>query len=399
MHTNVLGAMRVLPQVAEALAPGAALAVISSRMGSIALRAAPAGWLYRASKAALNSVLKDVSLVLAGRAVCVALHPGWVRTDMGGGGADLEVADSVAAMRRTLAALGAADNGRFLNFDGRRWPGSDWRRALTMLLSEDHLAVQDAVRALRAGRDRPARRGLGQVAPLSRRRSSRAWPRSAATASRCPPNGAVPGSTTWRWPLILEEIAAGDGATSTVVSVNNCPVCSILMAFGNDEQKRRFLKPLARGEMLGAFCLTEPHVGSEAGGLKTTARRERRPLRAQRRQAVHHQRQERRRRDRDGGHRQGRRQEGHQRLHRADRHARLHGRAPRRQDGPARQRHRADHVRELPRAGRQPAGRRRHGAEDRAVGPGRRAHRHRQPGASAWRARPSRRRWPTARSA
>ena len=71
--------------------------------------------------------------------------------------------------------------------------------------------------------------------------------------------------------LIIEEIAAGDGATSTVVSVNNCPVCSILMAFANDDQKRRFLVPLARGEMLGAFCLTEPHVGSEAGGLKTTA--------------------------------------------------------------------------------------------------------------------------------
>jgi butyryl-CoA dehydrogenase len=74
--------------------------------------------------------------------------------------------------------------------------------------------------------------------------------------------------------LILEEIAAGDGATSTVVSVNNCPVCSILMAFGNEEQKQRFLKPLARGDMLGAFCLTEPHVGSEAGGLKTTAVRD-----------------------------------------------------------------------------------------------------------------------------
>jgi butyryl-CoA dehydrogenase len=74
--------------------------------------------------------------------------------------------------------------------------------------------------------------------------------------------------------LILEEIAAGDGATSTVVSVNNCPVCSILMAFGNADQKQRFLKPLARGEMLGAFCLTEPHVGSEAGGLKTTAVRD-----------------------------------------------------------------------------------------------------------------------------
>ena len=74
--------------------------------------------------------------------------------------------------------------------------------------------------------------------------------------------------------VVLEEIAAGDGATSTVVSVNNCPVCSILMAFGNAGQKERFLKPLARGDMLGAFCLTEPHVGSEAGGLRTTARRD-----------------------------------------------------------------------------------------------------------------------------
>ena len=73
--------------------------------------------------------------------------------------------------------------------------------------------------------------------------------------------------------LVLEEIAAGDGATSTVVSVNNCPVCSILMAFGTDEQRQRFLRPLARGDMLGAFCLTEPHVGSEAGGLRTTAAR------------------------------------------------------------------------------------------------------------------------------
>ncbi len=118
MHTNVLGAMRLLPQVVPALAPGARLAVISSRMGSIGLRASPAGWLYRASKAALNSVLKDASLVLAGRAVCVAFHPGWVRTDMGGAGADLDVATSVADMRRTLAALKPADNGCFFNHDG-----------------------------------------------------------------------------------------------------------------------------------------------------------------------------------------------------------------------------------------------------------------------------------------
>ena len=119
MHTNVLGAMRVLPQVVDALAPGARLAVMSSRMGAIGTRSTPAVWLYRASKAALNSVLKDASLVLAGRAVCVALHPGWVRTDMGGADADLDVAHSVADMRRTLAALRDSDNGGFFNHDGQ----------------------------------------------------------------------------------------------------------------------------------------------------------------------------------------------------------------------------------------------------------------------------------------
>lgn len=119
MHTNVLGAMRVLPQLAGHLAPKAKLAVISSRMGSIGLRTAAGGWLYRASKAALNSVLKDASLVLAGKAICVSFHPGWVQTDMGGAGADLNVATSVADMRRTLAALTPADNGRFLNHDGQ----------------------------------------------------------------------------------------------------------------------------------------------------------------------------------------------------------------------------------------------------------------------------------------
>ena len=74
--------------------------------------------------------------------------------------------------------------------------------------------------------------------------------------------------------LVLEEIAAGDGGTSTVVSVNNCPVCSIAMTYANAEQKERFLKPLARGDMLGAFCLTEPHVGSDASALRTTAVRD-----------------------------------------------------------------------------------------------------------------------------
>jgi hypothetical protein len=71
--------------------------------------------------------------------------------------------------------------------------------------------------------------------------------------------------------LVLEEIAAGDGGTSTAISVTNCPVNAILMRYGNAQQKKQWLTPLAQGEMLGVFCLTEPHVGSDASSLRTTA--------------------------------------------------------------------------------------------------------------------------------
>ncbi len=139
-----------------------------------------------------------------------------------------------------------------------------------MLLSEDHIAVQDAVRAY----------VQAEIAP-----HAAAWDKShhfpAAQLKGLAGLGCYGVAVPEAWggagldylalALILEEIAAGDGATSTVVSVNNCPVCSILMAYATDDQKQYFLVPLARGEMLGAFCLTEPHVGSEAGGLKTTA--------------------------------------------------------------------------------------------------------------------------------
>ncbi len=74
--------------------------------------------------------------------------------------------------------------------------------------------------------------------------------------------------------VALEEIAAGDGGVSTVVSVNNCPVCAILLNYGSEAQKQQYLVPLARGEALGAFCLTEPHVGSNAAALRATAVRE-----------------------------------------------------------------------------------------------------------------------------
>lgn len=74
--------------------------------------------------------------------------------------------------------------------------------------------------------------------------------------------------------LALEEIAAGDGAISTIMSVNNSPVCAALLRYGTEAQKQRYLRPLARGEWIGAFCLTEPQAGSDASALKTRARRD-----------------------------------------------------------------------------------------------------------------------------
>jgi NAD(P)-dependent dehydrogenase (short-subunit alcohol dehydrogenase family) len=119
MRTNVLAPMRVLPQLAEVLAPEGRLVVLSSRMGSMGLRANGNNWLYRASKAAVNSVVKDMSFVLPDKAICVAMHPGWVKTDMGGAGADLDVVQSVADMRATVAGLGHQHNGTFINHDGQ----------------------------------------------------------------------------------------------------------------------------------------------------------------------------------------------------------------------------------------------------------------------------------------
>jgi len=73
--------------------------------------------------------------------------------------------------------------------------------------------------------------------------------------------------------LAIEEIAAGDGATSTIMSVHNSVGCMPILKFGTDAQKEQFLKPMARGRMLGAFCLTEPQAGSDASAIRTRARR------------------------------------------------------------------------------------------------------------------------------
>jgi NAD(P)-dependent dehydrogenase (short-subunit alcohol dehydrogenase family) len=124
MRTNVLAAMRIIPIVAPLVAATAGkLAVLSSRMGSLGARHSTEGSLYRASKAALNSVLLDASLTYGPQGVsCVSFHPGWVQTDMGGAGASLPVEQSVRDLRATLAGLSSAANGSFLNHDGAPIP-------------------------------------------------------------------------------------------------------------------------------------------------------------------------------------------------------------------------------------------------------------------------------------
>ena len=96
---------------------------LTSRMGSIADNTGGGYYIYRSSKAALNAAMKSLAIDLAPRGVAVVVfHPGWVKTDMGGPGAQIAPRASVAGMRRKIESLGPADSGRFFNYDGGAIP-------------------------------------------------------------------------------------------------------------------------------------------------------------------------------------------------------------------------------------------------------------------------------------
>ena len=141
-----------------------------------------------------------------------------------------------------------------------------------MILSEEHIMIRDALRAF------SQQQLLPHAAKWDRERSfpAQALRELAALGVfgvAVPQEQGGAGLDYVALALVIEEIAAGDGGTSTIISVNNCPVCSIGMAYASPAQQEQWLRPLAQGQMLGAFCLTEPHAGSDASALRTTAKR------------------------------------------------------------------------------------------------------------------------------
>jgi NAD(P)-dependent dehydrogenase (short-subunit alcohol dehydrogenase family) len=122
MHANLLGAMQLIPAIAPKVAPNGVFAFLSSQMASIAACSSSYGWVYRASKAALNMAVRAASFDYPG-IVMVALDPGWVRTDMGGPNATLSPQQSVSGLRDVIDTLTLQDTGTYRNYLGRH---PDW---------------------------------------------------------------------------------------------------------------------------------------------------------------------------------------------------------------------------------------------------------------------------------
>lgn len=118
---NTLGALRMVKFGISKLVKGSKIINVSSKVGSIAENTNGFAYAYRISKAALNMVTKNLSLELNGM-ISVAMHPGWVKTDMGGSAAPTHTHESAAGLFAVIESLKSKDNGRFLDFRGAEIP-------------------------------------------------------------------------------------------------------------------------------------------------------------------------------------------------------------------------------------------------------------------------------------
>ena len=139
-----------------------------------------------------------------------------------------------------------------------------------MLLTEEQELIRDTARAFAQEKVLPNVRAWESAGEIPRALLGEMG-KLGFMGMTVPPEWGGAGANMVSYVLALEEIAAADGGLSTVMSVNNSPDCAALQAYGSPEQKEKWLKPLARGEILGAFCLTEPHTGSDASNLRTRA--------------------------------------------------------------------------------------------------------------------------------
>jgi NAD(P)-dependent dehydrogenase (short-subunit alcohol dehydrogenase family) len=125
LDANVLGPARMVEAFVENVAKGRdkRIVTVTSLMGSIADNSSGGSYAYRSSKAAVNAAMKSFSIDLAPRGItCVVVHPGWVRTDMGGAGGKLSPVESVGSLRALIASLKPKDSGKFFNVDGKELP-------------------------------------------------------------------------------------------------------------------------------------------------------------------------------------------------------------------------------------------------------------------------------------
>ena len=142
-----------------------------------------------------------------------------------------------------------------------------------MILTEEQGMVRDMARAFAAEKLAPhaAEWDKGSIFPAE---AIREMGTLGLMGMLIPPEWAGAGTDNIAYVMAIEEIAAGDGSCSTIMTVHNTVACMPIYKFGSDEQKERFLRPLARGEQLGGFALTEPEAGSDAAAIRTRAERD-----------------------------------------------------------------------------------------------------------------------------